>query len=238
MLNENRGHIHPLNAISFEVEKVLSNKGFKFVYGKEVDTEYYNFDALNIPKNHPARELWDTFWIKGVPNTLLRTHTSNVQAHYLEEHKDELPIRIASLGKVFRNEATDNSHEAQFIQCEGLYVDENVTIGHLKQTINSLIKELFGDDIELRYRPSYFPFVEPGIEVDMKRVGSDKWLEILGAGMVHPNVLSNAGIDPKKYKGFAFGIGIDRVAMLRHNIDDVRLFHNGDVRFVSSFYEV
>lgn len=232
MQDEKKVHIHPLTAISNEIKISLSSLGFSFIDGPELDTEYYNFEALNIPEKHPARELWDTFWIKDFPDKLLRTHTSNVQIHYLKDNK--VPCRIATLGKVFRNEATDNTHEAQFFQCEGLYIDKDVKFSHMKHTIDKLLKDLFSDEIETRYRPSYFPFVEPGIEVDIKRK-NEEWLEILGAGMVHRKVLSNVGIDPREYKGFAFGIGIDRIAMIRHDIKDIRLFHNGDVRFISRF---
>jgi phenylalanyl-tRNA synthetase alpha chain len=208
-----------------------------------MESEYYNFDALNMPKDHPARGMQDTFWVKDKKNTLMRTHTSNVQIRYMENNKP--PIRIIIPGKVFRNEATDATHEAQFHQFEGLMIDDATTLGTLKGVLKTFFEKFFGKDIKIRFRPSFFSFVEPGVEVDMscfkcggkgcsicKNTG---WIEVLGAGMVHPNVLKAGGIDPEKYQGFAFGVGIERLGMLKYCIDDVRLFFNSDLRFVNQF---
>jgi phenylalanyl-tRNA synthetase alpha chain len=178
----------------------------------------------------------DTFWIKGKDEAVLRTHTSTVQVRYMKENKP--PIRIISPGRVFRNEATDATHEAQFYQVEGLYIDENVSLKHLKGLLENFFSEFYKRDIELRFRPGYFPFVEPGVEVDMllkKKDGTKKWVEVLGAGMVHPNVLKAGGIDPDKYKGLAFGGGIERFIMIGAEIEDVRVFHTGDLRFTHQF---
>ncbi len=236
--------------------------GFSIAEGPEIESEWYNFDALNVPADHPSRDMQDTFFIKGREKTVLRTHTSPVQIRYMESHKP--PIRIIVPGKVYRNEATDATHEAQFYQVEGLMVGEDVTLANLKAVLEQFFTELFGlnqqqlvgrtgsqsepvlgKKISVRFRAGFFPFVEPGVEVDMecfkcegkgcamcKKTG---WIEIMGAGMVHPNVLKNAGIDPEKYQGFAFGGGIDRLAILKWGIDDIRLFYNGDLRFVNQF---
>lgn len=226
-----------------EINSIFFALGFEFADGPEMESEYYNFDALNMPKNHPARGMQDTFWIKDREKTVMRTHTSNAQVRYMERNKP--PIRIIIPGKVFRNEATDTTHEAQFYQMEGLMIDEAATLGALKGVLKIFLEKFFGREIAIRFRPSFFPFVEPGIEADMscfkcggrgcsicKNTG---WIEILGAGMVHPNVLKAGGIDSDKYQGFAFGVGIDRLGMLKYGIDDVRLFYNGDLRFVQQF---
>lgn len=254
-MNKNKkGHLHPMTVMINEINSIFFALGFEVADGPEMEGEHYNFDALNIPKDHPARGMQDTFWLKKPKseitnhksqNTkqLLRTHTSNVQIRYMENNKP--PIRIIAPGKVFRNEATDATHEAQFYQLEGFMVDEVTTLGTLKGVLKTFLEKFFGRDIDIRFRPSYFPFVEPGIEVDMsclkcKGKGcsickSTGWIEILGAGMVHPNVLKAGGIDSEKYQGFAFGVGIDRLGMLKYGIDDVRLFYNGDLRFVQQF---
>ncbi len=226
------GHIHPITQTIEEIKRIFAEIGFSAVDGPELETDYYNFSALNFPPDHPARDMQDTFWIKPIDvKKLLRTHTSSVQIHHMEEQKP--PIKIIVPGKVFRNEATDTTHEAQFHQVEGLYIAEDVTLAHLKGVLEYFFKALLGDDIEMRFRPSFFPFVEPGVEVDVK--WKDRWLELMGAGMVHPNVLKNCGLDPKKYKGFAFGGGIDRIIMLRYGIDDIRFLYSGDMRFVNQF---
>ena len=242
------GHIHPINAMIKELQGIYAEIGFSVITGPELETEFYNFDALNIPANHPSRDMQDTFWIKdkeeaGKNNNntgglnvhskrlLLATQTSAMQVRYMEKHKP--PFRIIGPGKVFRNEATDATHEAQFHQLEALYVDKEVSLAQLKGTLEFVFKKLFGDEVIIRFRPSFFPFVEPALEVDMK--WKDKWLEVCGAGMVHPNVLKAAGIDSKKWKGFAFALGIDRLVMLRHGIDDIRLLYSGDMRFVNQF---
>lgn len=230
-----KGYLHPITQMTRELVSIFSNMGFSLASGPEMETEYYNFDALNIPKDHPARDMQDTFWTKPVKgrkeNTLLRTHTSPVQIRYMENHKP--PIRIIAPGRVFRNEATDATHEAQFYQIEALYVDKNVSMAHLKGTLEEMFKKIFGNDVEIRFRPSFFPFTEPSVEVDMKFKG--KWLEIGGAGLVHPKVLQNAGIDPKEYSGFAFGFGIDRIIILKYDITDIRFLFNGDLRLVNQF---
>lgn len=233
-----RGHLHPLSRMIREISSIFSELGFVFADGPEMESVRYNFDLLNVPKNHPARDMQDTFYLKDDSGTVLRTHTSPVQARYMESHNP--PIRIIVPGKTFRNEATDATHEAQFFQLEGLMVDRDTSLAHLKGTLEFFFSRFFGGEVAVRFRPSFFPFVEPGVEVDMKldmpgnRL-SGKWIEIMGAGMVHPNVLRGAGIDPDAYQGFAFGMGIDRLAVLKYGIDDIRLLYNGDLRFVNQF---
>jgi len=211
-----------------------------------VESEYYNFDALNVPKDHPARDMQDTFYIKDTPEYVLRTHTSPVQVRYMEKQIKkgvQPPYRVIVPGKAFRNEATDMTHEVEFTQIEGLVVGEDISLANLKGTLEIFFRSLFkGAQVEIRFRPSFFPFVEPGVEVDMRLVGDgvpeklkDKWMEMMGAGMVHPSVLKNAGVDPKKYQGFAFGMGLDRLAMLKWGIDDVRYMHSADLRFINQF---
>lgn len=236
-------HVHPITALIREMNSIFYEMGFDFVEGPELETEYYNFDSLNVPPDHPARDMQDTFFIKGQKGMVMRTHTSPVQVRYMENHKP--PYRIIVPGKVFRNEATDATHEAQFYQIEGLVVDEDVTLAALKGTLEIFFSKLLKEDTEVRFRPGYFPFVEPAVEVDMqcfKCAGKGcsickgtGWIEMMGAGMVHPFVLESAGVDPKKWQGFAFGGGIERLGMLKYGIDDVRLFHNGDLRFVNQF---
>lgn len=242
MKEEAKGHLHPITQFTREVVGIFSDMGFVVATGPELETEYYNFDALNIPKDHPSRDMQDTFWIKTKGNggdgnksdrPVMRTQTSSVQARFLEKNKDNLPCAIIVPGKVFRNEATDATHEAQFFQLEALYVDKDVSLGHLKGTVEHFLKKLYGDDVVIRFRPSFFPFVEPGVEVDMLFNG--KWLEMGGAGMVHPNVFKSAGIDPTVWKGFAFGFGVDRLVMRQNNIPDVRMIYDGDLRFINQF---
>ena len=228
--------------------------GFTVATGPLLESEWYNFDALNVPKDHPARDMQDTFFIKDESGYVLRTQTSPVQVRYMEAQikaGHPPPYRVIVPGKVFRNEATDMTHEAEFYQLEGLAVGEDVSLANLKGTIDRFYTELFrGANVEVRFRPSFFPFVEPGVEVDA-RIGGDpstslgashvpeklrgKWIEMMGAGMVHPNVLKNSGVDPSKYQGFAFGMGLDRLAMLRWGIDDIRLMHSADLRFINQF---
>lgn len=235
-----RGHLHPLTLVQRRACEIFSSMGFEIAEGPEVETEYYNFDALNIPENHPARDLWDTFWLRQEPKAsraksqrlLLRTHTSPVQIRYME--KNNPPFRIIAPGRVFRYEATDATHEIQFYQLEGLMVGKEITLANLKAVMESFFQKFFENkDIKIRLRPSYFPFVEPGVEVDMKFKGD--WMEIAGAGMVHPKVLENAKIDPRQWQGFAFGMGIDRLAMIKYKIDDIRLFYSSDLRFINQF---
>ena len=241
-----RGHIHPISSLIREANGIFYKMGFTFAEGPLLESEWYNFDALNVPKDHPARDMQDTFFIKDSPGFVLRTHTSPVQLRYMEaqiKKGNQPPYRVIVPGKVFRNEATDITHEAEFFQIEGLAVGEDVTLSQLKGTLARFFKEIFaGSSVEIRFRPSFFPFTEPSVEVDMRIVGEnapeklrDRWMEMMGAGMVHPNVLENAGIDANKYRGFAFGMGLDRLALLRWGIDDIRLMHSADLRFINQF---
>lgn len=235
------GHKHPLSRMIAEINSIFADIGFEFAEGPEVETEHYNFDRLNVPKDHPSRDMQDTFWFKDKDvsePTVLRTQTSPVQARYMEINKP--PIKIIVPGKVFRNEATDATHEAQFFQLEGLHVDKGISLGHLKGIIEYFFENFLGGDVEVRFRPGFFPFVEPGVEVDMRLTSGvsklkGKWIEIMGAGMVHPNVLKGSGIDPKEYSGFAFGMGIDRLAVMKYGINDIRDLYTGDLRFVNQF---
>lgn len=240
---EKKGHLHPLTILSRKITEIFSSLGFEVAVGPEIESEEYNFDKLNVPADHPARDMQDTFWIKDRERTVLRTHTSPVQVRFME--KNEPPIRIITLGRVFRNEATDATHEAQFNQLEGLAVGEDITLANLKGTLEHFFAELFGKEIRVRLRPSFFPFVEPGVEIDIEcfKCGSEGcalckqtgWIEIMGAGMVHPNVLEAAGLDSTKYQGFAFGMGLERLAMALFQIPDLRLFYSGDLRFTNQF---
>lgn len=241
-----KGHIHPISSLIREASQVFAKIGFTLAEGPLLESEHYNFDMLNFPKDHPARDMQDTFFMKDMPGMVLRTHTSNVQGRYMEEQIKkgiQPPYRVIVPGKVFRNEATDMTHEAEFFQLEGMAIGEDVSLAQLKGTLEHFYREIFkGADVEVRLRPSFFPFVEPGVEVDARINGDHvpeklrgKWIEMMGAGMVHPNVLKNAGVDPTKYQGFAFGMGLDRLAMLRWGIDDVRLMHSADLRFVNQF---
>lgn len=230
-----RGHVHPLSQVQAETVKIFESLNFSVVLGPEIESEYYNFDALNIPENHPAREMWDTFWLKGKKDAkekmLLRTHTSPVQTRYMEEHQP--PFQFVVPGRVFRYEAIDQSHEINFYQLEGLMVGKDVSLSNFKFVIEEFFKKFFGKKINFRFRPSYFPFVEPGVEVDIKIGG--KWLEVMGAGMVHPRVFEYAHYNPRDWQGFAFGVGIDRLAMIKYGIPDIRLFYSGDLRFIRQF---
>lgn len=238
------GHIHPLTQFMKKVTDVFVSMGFEMVDGTEVETDKYNFDLLNIPPDHPSRDMWDTFYVKGDKgNLLMRTHTSPVQLRAMEKRKP--PVKLIVPGRVFRHEAVDAGHETNFYQCEGLVIDKNVSLANLISTLRVFIKKIFGDKTKIRVRPSYFPFVEPGMEVDMtclicegKGCSACKqsgWVEVLGAGMVHPKVLENMNIDSNNYSGFAFGLGIDRFMMLYYGVDDIRLSYNGDLRFLKQF---
>ena len=239
-----RGHLHPISSLIREANQIFSDMGFTFVDGPLVESEHYNFDVVNVPKDHPARDMQDTFFMKDEPGMLLRTHMSNMQVRYMEEQIKKAiqpPYRIVYPGKVFRNEATDMTHEAEFFQLECLAVGEDITLAHMRYTIERLLRGMF-KNIEIRFRPSFFPFTEPSVEVDMRVTDNNapeklrnKWIELMGAGMIHPNVLKNAGVDPSKYQGFAFGMGLDRPAMLRWGIDDIRLMHSADLRFINQF---
>ncbi len=239
-----RGGLHPLTLVQRDIMRIFSSLGFEIVEGPEVETEFYNFDALNIPADHPARDMWDTFWIKNPKQKLLlRTHTSPMQVRYMETHQP--PFRIIVPGRAFRYEATDASHDIQFYQLEGLMVGRDVSLAHFRQIITSFLSAFFSRHVEIRLRPSYFPFVEPGVEVDMKCIICQSkgcsvcrhtgWLEMLGAGMVHPKVFKTAGLNPKGLQGFAFGVGIDRLALMKYKIPDIRLFYQNDVRFLKQF---
>lgn len=214
-----------------DIVRIFDKLGFEVAVGPEMETEWYNFDALNVAKDHPARDMQDTFYIKNQPGYVLRTHSTNATSRALEKvakEGGEMPQAFVSIGKVFRNEATDATHEMQFFQVDGCVVGENVTLGNLKSTLLSLYRGLLGEDVDIQLRPSYFPFVEPGLEVWIKF--RNRWLEVMGAGMIHPNVLKNVGLDPDKHQGFAFGGGVDRILMVKHDIADVRLLYQGDLR--------
>lgn len=229
-----QGHLHPITQVLLQVEEVFQSMGFKVVEGPDIETEYYNFDALNIPDEHPARDVWDTFWLKTKPERLLlRTHTSPMQAKYME--KNNPPLRIIVPGRVFRYEATDASHSHTFYQIEGLMVDKDISVANFKAVIEEFFKRLFKQDIKIRLRPGYFPFTEPSFEVDLKGGKFKNWLEIMGAGIVHPNVFKAAGYNPANWQGFAFGMGLDRIVMMKYGIDDIRLFYKGDLRFLNQF---
>ncbi|QJC36819.1 phenylalanine--tRNA ligase subunit alpha [Enterobacteriaceae endosymbiont of Donacia vulgaris] len=223
------GSEHPIKSIISEIEEFFMNIGFKIVTGPEIEDVYHNFDALNISKNHPIRKEQDTFWLD--KNILLRTQTSNVQIRTMK--KERPPIRILTSGKVYRNDY-DSSHTPMFHQIEGLFIDKKVTLTHLKGTLNLFLNFFFNKKYKIRFRPSYFPFTEPSLEVDILNQNK-QWIEILGAGMVHPNVLKNIKVNFSKYYGFAFGLGIERLAMLRYNINDIRSFYENDIRFLKQF---
>ena len=235
------GHVHPLTQVQRELENIFIGMGFSIVEGPEVELDYYNFQALNIPENHPARDTQDTFYISD--NVLLRSQTSPVQVRTMEHQKP--PIRIISPGRVYRSDALDATHSPLFHQLEGLVVDKGITMGDLKGTLEIFAKKLFGESTRIRFRPHHFPFTEPSAEVDVscfvcggkgcRLCKGEGWIEILGAGMVHPFVLSNCGIDPEEYSGFAFGLGLERIAMTRYGIDDIRLFYENDERFLEQF---
>ena len=259
-----RGHLHPLTLVLRDTKNIFLSMGFSVVDGPEIENEYYNFDALNIPPDHPARDAWDTFWLRSNQNVangkepiargsnhlplatrhkqLLRTHTSPVQIRYMEQH--DPPFQIIVPGRVFRYEATDASHEVNFHQLEGLMVGKDVTLANFKFVVEEFFKRFFrGQKIDFRYRPSYFPFVEPGLEVDIRispksqilNSKSSGWLEVIGAGMVHPHVFEYAHYNPRDLRGFAFGMGIDRLAMIKYKIPDVRMFYSGDLRIFRQF---
>jgi phenylalanyl-tRNA synthetase alpha chain len=225
-MEEVNGTAHPITLVLEEVYAIFAKQGFSVATGPELEDEWHNFDALNVPKDHPARDMQDTFFVKGKPGAVMRTHTSPVQIRFMKEHVP--PFAIIAPGKVFRNESTDATHEMQFHQLEGLVVGKGITVEHLKGTLISFFKEFFGSEAEIRLRPSFFPFVEPGFEVDA-RVG-DRWLEIGGAGMVHPHVFAAVGYDDNTVTGFAFGVGVDRLANVKYGIPDVRLEYQGDLR--------
>ncbi len=233
----NHATIHPLTIIENKIKEYFLDNGYEVVEGPEVEDDEHNFTLMNIPQNHPARAMHDSLYFSA--NSLLRTHTSPVQAREMKK-RNGANLKIIAPGKVYRRDAEDSKHSHQFMQIEGLVIAPGINFGNLKETLLNLLKHLFGKDIDMRMRPSYFPFTEPSIEIDLlikKKDGSIDYTEILGAGMVHPNVLKMCGYDPKKTTGFAFGIGIERVAMKYFNIDDIRLFYNNDIRFLRQFKE-
>ncbi|MEI2740600.1 MAG: phenylalanine--tRNA ligase subunit alpha [Chitinophagaceae bacterium] len=237
------GSRHPVILMKNRIVSIFQRLGFAVAEGPEIEDDWHNFGALNLPEHHPARDMQDTFYVQQNPDWVLRTHTSSVQIREME--KGKLPIRMLMPGRVYRNETVSARSHCFFHQVEGLYIDENVSFADLKQTLYFFVKEMYGKDVKVRFRPSYFPFTEPSAEMDVtcficggsgcnicKKTG---WVEILGCGMVHPNVLSNCGIDPNKYTGFAFGMGIERPAMLKYGVNDLRLFSENDVRFLKQF---
>ena len=237
-----KGNMHVLSKSIEEMEDIFIGMGYEIAEGPEVEEDLYNFEMMNLPKDHPARDMQDSFYI--TPNILLRTHTSPVQARTMLKAKGK-PIKVVCPGKVYRRDNDDATHSHQFMQLEGLVVDKNITLSDLKGTLTTLFQKMLGEGINVRFRPSYFPFTEPSVEVDVTcfKCGGkgcplckgNGWIEILGAGMVHPNVLKMAGYDPEVYQGFAFGIGIERITMLKHGIDDIRLFYTNDPRFIKQF---
>ncbi len=249
--NVELGSIHPITKLQKKCERIFLRMGFAIAEGPELENEWYNFDALNFEEDHPVREMQDTLFVKQknreeLPSQerfLMRTHTSPVQVRYMKDR--EPPFRIIVPGRVFRNEATDSSHEINFYQLEGLMVGENISVANFRSVVGYFFKELFDADVGIRLRPSFFPFTEPSFEVDVSCSICEKkgcsvckktgWIEVMGAGMVHPNVLRSADVDPSYFNGFAFGLGIDRIAMIKHKIDDIRLFYSGDLRFLRQF---
>lgn len=242
------GHLHPLTLIRREIEEIFRSIGFSIVQGPHIETEKYNFDVLNIPKNHPSRDLWDTFWLnrrKGAEDSLLRTHTSPVQVRYMENNNP--PLRIIVPGRVFRHEASDASHDVQFYQVEGLMIDKDISVANFKGIIQEFLERFLGKDkkIETRLRPGFFPFTEPSFEIDVRcfickgkgcsTCGHSGWIELCPGGMVHPNVLKAAGLISDDWQGFAFGIGFDRLVMMKYKINDIRLLYSGDLRFLKQF---
>jgi len=235
------GHLHPLTLTRRKIEEIFQTMGFSIIEGPEVENEWYNFDALNIPKDHPARDAWDTFYLKN--GMLLRTHTSPVQIRFME--KNNPPFRVIVPGRIFRHEATDPSHEFDFNQLEGLMVGEDISAANFKAVIEEFYRRFFGKQVKIRLIPSFFPFTEPSFQVDMSCVNCGGkgcpackhtgWLEMMGAGMVHPNVFKYAGLNPKGLTGFAFGMGLERLAMMKYKISDIRLFRGGDLRFLQQF---
>ena len=238
------GTKHPINIILDDLEKYFIGMGYRVVQGPEIETDHYCFEMMNLPKDHPARDMQETFYID--PENLLRSQTSGDQARVLEKHDfTKGPLRMVGPGKVYRRDDDDATHSHQFMQMEGLVVDKNITMGDLKGTLELMAKHIFGQDRETRLRPSYFPFTEPSVEMDVSCFNCNGegcsickytgWIEVLGAGMVHPNVIENAGIDSNVYGGFAFGVGLDRFAILKYGIDDIRDFYTNDVRFLEQF---
>lgn len=236
------GTLHPYTTVIQEIEEIFTSMGFEILQGSEVETAFINFEALNIPHDHPARDMHDTFWLD-IPGMLLRTHTSTVQIHAMQRMQP--PLAIVAPGRAYRHEATDASHDFMFMQCEGLFIDEKASLAQLFATAQTFLQAIFKKkDLHIRLRPGFFPFVEPGIEIDMScpfctqgcsTCKKTRWIEICGSGLVHPKVLEAAGIDPKRYSGFAFGFGLTRLVMLKYGINDIRLLHEGNINFLKQF---
>ena len=240
------GNLHPLTRVTNDLEELFISMGYEIKSGPEVESDLYTFEMLNLPKGHPARDMQDSFYI--TEEYLMRTHTSPVQVRTMLANVDKTPIRIICPGKVYRRDDDDATHSHQFMQLEGLVIDEDISLAHLKGTLEEFAKRMFGVDKEVRFRPSFFPFTEPSVEVDISCVKcggkgcnmckETGWIEVLGAGMVHPNVLEMSGYDSKKYSGFAFGMGIERIAMLKYGVTDIRHFYTNDLRFLDQFKRV
>jgi len=241
-----QGGVHPLNTVIQDIEEIFIGMGYSIAEGPEVETDYYNFEALNLPKDHPARDMQDTFYI--TEDLLMRTQTSPVQMRTMQSMNGKFPVKIICPGKVYRRDDDDATHSFQFNQIEGLVIGENIRMSDLKGTLQQFVQEMFGPNTQIRLRPSFFPFTEPSAEVDVtcvkcggngcrmcKQTG---WLEILGCGMVHPKVLENGGYDPEKHSGFAFGMGVERIAILKYGIDDIRHFYNSDMAFLKQFARI
>lgn len=240
-VKEELGSLHPITIVSKEVTDILKRMGFSVISGPEMESEYFNFEALNIPKDHPARDMQDTYWLDN--GKLLRTHTSPNQIHAMQKYG--APVKICAPGRCFRNEDLDACHENTFFQVEGMVIDKNVSIGNLIYTMKELMSAIFKTDVDVRIRPGFFPFVEPGVEIDCSCLicggkgcptcKNSGWLELCPGGMIHPNVLKESGIDPNEYSGFAFGLGITRLAMMKYKIDDIRILNSGDLRLLDKF---
>ncbi len=238
-----RGHFHPNTLIQNDLEDFFTSMGFMVLDGPELESDYYNFTAVNIPKDHPARDMQDTFYIKSHPDWVMRTHTSSVQVRAMQKYG--APLRMVASGKCFRNEATDVRHEHTFYQLEGVVVDKDINFAHMKGVLEAVFKHIFGPETKMRLRPKFYPFVEPGVNGEVtcylckgqgcRLCKNTGWLEVFGAGMIHPNVLKEGGIDPKVYQGFAFGFGLTRLAMLKYGIEDIRLLESGNMRFLEQF---
>ncbi len=240
--HQSQGSIHPYSHFIEEIEDIFMSMGYEVLDGPELETDFYNFTAINIPQDHPARDMYDTLWVD-VPNLLLRTHTSPVQVHAMQSKK--LPIAAIAPGRTYRHEAVDASHDYMFMQCEGMLIGKNINLSHLFATAQTFLKKLFKkDELDIRIRPGFFPFVEPGIEIDMRcpfckdgcsTCKKSTWIEIFPGGLIHPNVLRASGINPDEYSGFAFGFGLSRLVMLKYGINDIRLLSNGKASFLKQF---
>ena len=226
-----KGHLHPVTIVNDKIVRFFEQYGFEVLTGPEIETEEYNFDKLNIPADHPARDIHDTFYLED--GRVLRTHTSPMQIRAMEDRQP--PVRLLILGRTYRQEATDATHETTFSQIEGLVIDENINLENLLGMLEEMVKAILPFETKVNFRPSYFPFVEPGLEIDIKK--DDKWLEVLGEGMVHPKVLQNMNVDPTKFQGFAFGLGLERFISLIYNVSDIRLNLSGDYRYLGQFNE-